>query len=370
MLGNLGRKRSGDDGHHRHRFFGHGALFDPALADIVEKQNAHFVSADELIAAVGTLHGDTDTVRIRVCRQHQIGADLLGEFHAELHRFIDLRIGIRAGGEIAVGIFLFGNDRDVIDSHVLEDTGNRNKTGSVERRVNKLQAGGLAETRAYLMRFDRLIEGFLAFVFDKADQTLFHAFRKAHVLRAGQDIGLLNAVIYHGSGVIGHLTSVRAIGLEAVVLGGVVARCDHDAGVALIVSCRKAECRNGHQFVVNADIDSVGRKNACRISCEVPALETAVIADRYGLGSALGFDPVGDTLGCLTDHPDVHPVGAGAERSAQTCGSELKRDGEAFLDRFFIVFDVQKFRAQIDILKIRFEPSLVIIHVHNSSFLS
>ncbi len=227
---------------------------------------------------------------------------------------------------------MIGNDGDVGDAHILEDTGDRDETCSVQRRVDQLEACGLAETRADLARFDCFIQSILAVLADEFDEALFHAFCEGHVFGTGQDIGLLDGVIDDCGCVICHLAAIGAVSLEAVVFCRVVRRCDHDTCVAVIIAGCEAQSRNGHQLVVDADLDAVCSQNACRVTCEVPAFETAVIADSYGLVAALGLDPLCNTLCSLTDYPDVHTVCACAESAAKTCGTEGQRDRKALFD--------------------------------------
>ena len=177
-------ERRGDDRHDSDRILRHCALLDASCADIVEKKNAHLVAGYELVGAVRALHGDTDTVSIGVCRQHEICAFLDGKLDAVLHCLVDFRIRIRSGREISVRIFLLRNDRDVCDAHIAEDLRDRDKTCAVQRRVDELEAGCLAEARAYLTGFDCFIESFLAVIFDILDDSLIDAGRKGHFFDA------------------------------------------------------------------------------------------------------------------------------------------------------------------------------------------
>ena len=170
-------QRRGNDGLDRNRFLRHGSLLDPARADIVEKKDAHLIAGDQLVGTVRAFHGDTDTVRVRVGRKHQIRSGLLRQFQAFLQGSENLRIRVGTGGEISVRILLFRNDRDVFDSDILQDSGNRYQAGAVERGINQLQAGGPAQARAHLARLDGRIQGVLAVIPHKLDQALLHAFR-------------------------------------------------------------------------------------------------------------------------------------------------------------------------------------------------
>ena len=357
-------QRCGNDGHNGHRILRHGAFFDPACADVIQKKNAHLVAGNQLIGAVRALHGDTYTVCIRVGSQHQIRANLLCQLKTVLQCLEDFRIRIGRCGEIAVGIFLLGYDGDIGDAHILQNSCNRNKAGAVQRRVDQLEACGLAQTRADLTILDGLVESFLAVLTHKLDQAFFHAFREGHVFCAGQNIGLLDGIIHHRCRVVGHLAAIRAVSLVTVVFSRVMGSGHHDACVAFIIPGREAEGRYGHQLVIDTDLDAIRCQNACRIPGEGPALQTAVIADGYGLGAALSLDPVCHTLGRLTDYPDVHTVGSGAEGPAKACGTELECDGETILDGVVISLNILKLFLQIKINQVCFEPAFVIFLIH------
>ena len=94
---------------------------------------------------------------------HKVCADFLGKVHTFFQSLEDLGVGIRAGGEIAVGILLFGNDGDVGDAHILEDTGDRDETCAVQRR-DQLERGFVVLQRPgrTLACLDRFIQSILA----------------------------------------------------------------------------------------------------------------------------------------------------------------------------------------------------------------
>ena len=117
-------------------------------------------------------------------------------------------------------------------------------------------------------------------------------------------------------------------------------RGDHDARVAIVITGGEAQGRDRHEFVIDADVDAVGGKNTGRGAGEVPAFETAVVADGDGLGASLGFDPVGDSLGGLTDDPDVHAVGTSAKSATEAGRTEFQCDGEPVFDRLIVPLDV------------------------------
>ena len=349
---------------------GHCALLDAARADVVEQQSAHLIAGDQLVGAVRALHGDTDAVCIGIGCQHKVCADFLGQIQALFKSSEDLGVGIRAGGEIAVGIFLLGNDGNIGNAHILQDAGDGDKSCAVERGIDELEACGLAETRADLARLDRLIQSFLAVVADEFDEAFFHALCKGNIFGAGQDVGLLDCVIDHCGGIVCHLAAVGAVGLEAVVLCGVVGGGDHNTRVAVVVAGREAQSRDGHQLVIDTDIDAVCSQNACGVAREVPALQTAVIADGDSLIAALGLDPFCYTLCRLADYPDIHAVCACAEGAAETCGTEGQRDGKALFDGIVISCNVLQLGLEVTVNQISFQPAFVLILIHTLHLLS
>ena len=89
-------------------------------------------------------------------------------------------------------------------------------------------------------------------------------------------------------------------------------------------------------------MDAIGRQYPGRISGKRPALETGIIADCNGLRSALRLHPVCHALRCLADHPDIHPVCAGSECSAQSGSAELQGCSEPIFDCIIISADLTK----------------------------
>ncbi len=140
--------------------------------------------------------------------------------------------------------------------------------------------------------------------------------------------------------------------------------CDHDTCVALIVTSRKAQCRDRHKGVIDADIDPVACKNGSGFFRKNIALKTAVIADCYGLIAALCLDPVRNALRSLANDPDIHAVGTCAECPAETGGSECERDRETVLDRFVIISDLKELRFEIRVFEISGKPAFVLILIH------
>ena len=364
MLGHLVGQRGGNDGLAHDGVLGHGPLLDTASADIIQQQHTHFVAGEQLIAAVLALDGNAHTVGIGVGGQHQVGTGLFGQFQTQAQCLKNFGVGIRAGGEVAVRVLLLGHNGDIGDADVLQHMGDGHQAGTVQRAVNQLQACGLADAGTDGAGLDGFVQGINAIIAHVFDQSLGHAVLKGDQLGAGEDIGLLDLGIDDIRRLIGHLAAVRAIGLVTVVLGGVVAGRDHDAGVAVIVPGGKRKRRHRHQRLVDAHLDAVGRQHLGRRAGKQIALDTAVIADGHRLGAALGLDPVGQALGCLPYHINIHAVGAGADHTAQTGGTELQGHGKAVLNGRIVPLDTLQFRFEVGVIQVGCQPTLIHILIH------
>ena len=242
--------------------------------------------------------------------------------------------------------------------------GNRHQTGTIQRAVNQFEASGLADAGTDGTGLDGLVQGVDAVFTHILDEALSHAVFKRNQLGAGEDVGLLDLGIDNIGGFVGHLASIGAIGLVAVVLSGVVAGRDHDARVAVIVTGGERKGRHRHQGTVDADFDTVGGQYLGGGAGEQIALDTAIVADGNSLGAALGFDPVSEALGGLAHHINVHAVGAGANDTAQTRGAELERHCETVLNGRVVALDAFQFGFEVGVVQISRQPAFIHILIH------
>ena len=79
---------------------------------------------------------------------------------------------------------------------------------------------------------------------------------------------------------------------------------------------------------IDVDVDAVGCQDAGGDLLEVLALQARVAGQGQRRVLVVGIQVVGDALGGLGDHVDVHAVGADAERAAQAGGAK----GEAAVE--------------------------------------
>ena len=125
--------------------------------------------------------------------------------------------------------------------------------------------------------------------------------------------------------------------------------------------------RNGHQGVIDSHVDAIGGQHACGFLGKDIAFQSAVIGNGNRLAAALREYPVGKALGCLAHYPDVHPVGACTECSAQTGGTELQGNRKTVFNLILIVPDFQQLRQKIGILQVMGQPAFVFFSDHHLS---
>ena len=145
---NLEAVRLGDSVDHdrRHdRGDGHLALHSVVAfrllreaGNVVEQKHASLVSGEQQVI-IPVLYRDADAIGVGVRCDEQVGMNLFGKVDALLQGLADLRVRIRTCGEVPIGLGLLRNDRNVGDSHALEDARNALEARAVERRVHELE---------------------------------------------------------------------------------------------------------------------------------------------------------------------------------------------------------------------------------------
>ena len=88
---------------------------DPPLADVLKEQQSHLVGGEKDVL-LPIPHGDAHPVAVRIGGQKQIAAILFCILYTQLHGLPNLRVGVGAGGEIAVRLLLLRHHMDVGES--------------------------------------------------------------------------------------------------------------------------------------------------------------------------------------------------------------------------------------------------------------
>lgn len=114
-----------------------------------------------------------------------------------------------------------------------------------------------------------------------------------------------------------------------------MARCDHDAAVAIKGTDRVSQQRGGKRGRHQEGVDSRGREDGGRLEREDVRVVPRVIADDGARPRSRGSRSNGvleegrEACRCPAHHHAVHPVGTGTEGGAEPRGTELQRSTEA-----------------------------------------
>ena len=348
---------------HRDGMRGHRARLLPHLAEEIQQQHAHLVSADERIA-VFALDGGTHAVAVRVGRKQQVAARLLRPAEADRERLPHLRVRVRAGGKVSVRVALLGRDHDIGKAVLGKAARNAADPRAVERRIHDGNAAvdlarehGSGRHRVQIpadgLFTDPVNEAFLYSCF-KIDT---HDVRK----RVNAVDGALNLLRGFGR----DLAAIRPVDLVAVVFRGIVARGEHDTAAAGKVPHRKRKRRRGHDHGIQIDLNPVAREHLGRRAREHIALDAAVVGDGQLRLDKLFHAILAVSLRGFRHRIHVHPVRARADHAAKAAGAELQLPIEPVFDFGGRVFDPLQLLCQIRVPRRFVAPEAVgFLHVH------
>ena len=232
----------------------------------------------------------------------------------------------------------------MLHAQALESLGNELIAGAVEGGVHHLEGVGhlLHHGLVVDLLHDVSQELLVGLSAHEDDLALGHGLVVVHGLDAVEHVQLLHLLGHLVSVLGGQLGAVLPVHLIAVVLLGVVAGGDIDAGDAAVLTHSKAELGGGAQGLKQTHGDAVARHDAGGLPGKgvgvVAAVKAHGHAPLYRLGTLLQ-DDLGKGLGGVTDDMHVHTVQAHAHGAAQTGGAEGQLVKEAGLDLFLIVLD-------------------------------
>ena len=310
----------------------HLAVLYTLTANIIQQQHTRLVAGQQLVLPCLVLDGNTHAVTVGVGRQQQVGVALLGIFHAQRHCFLDLRVGVGAGREVAVRLLLLIDHRNVGVAHLLQSACHRLQTGAVQRAVHDSHILIDFLAKQNRLALDLLHECGVDLVRDVLDAAVCHTCFKIAGLDIGKDVQLLDLSQNFCCGLGGDLTAVRAVDLIAVVFAGVVGRRHHNTGRGVQIASCKGHGRNWHQNRPDIHLDAISSKHPGGNFCKHIALDTAVITDGHRRLCKILFQIVCQTLRGLCHRVNVHPVGASADDAAQAARAKCKVTIECILD--------------------------------------
>ena len=174
------------------------------------------------------------------------------------------------------------------------------------------------------------------------DQGLGDCLVIVHAADGGKQVQLRH-LLRHRVGVAGRqLGAVLPIDLIAVILLGIMAGGDVDAGDGVIFPHGEGKLRRGAQGCENPHRDAVARHDGSRLPGKFLRVVAAVVTDAHapGRGGRAFFqNHLGEGLGGVTDHMDVHIVQSRTHGAPKTGGAEFQGAEKAAFDLLFIACD-------------------------------
>ena len=257
--------------------------------------------------------------------------DLMGQLIALVQRGVRLGVGIGAGLEIAVGLFLDGNDVS-LDADAAEQLPHGLVAGAAQGGIHHMEAGALDPLQVHALLHDPVIVGVPKAHGDVLDEALGLQ-RVEALLRKDEIRGILNLPIHHRGGLVGHLAAVLAIALDAVVDAGVVGGSHHDAAAAAQRADGIGEHGSRGQLVVDMYVDAGLRQGGGADLGIGSGIVTAVIADGAALGQLRPVEPLGNALCRAADRKLIETIAAQAHNAADAGSTEGQLRAEALLQR-------------------------------------
>ena len=181
------------------------------------------------------------------------------------------------------------------------------------------------------------IKGFIHFFADQVEQFLFYCFCLIHALDLAE---ISNSVYFCNDAFISgryYLCAISPVYFVAVVFGGIVGCCQHNARCAAQFSDCEGQHGNGTQGRINEGRNTVCSKDQTCNLCKFRGHETGIVSNGYALVLCAFFqDIVCQALRSFPYCVLVQSVGAVADDAAQAACAEFQFLEEAFLDLVFI----------------------------------
>ena len=297
-------------------------------------------------------HQDAHPVGVGVGAQDEVGPLLLGDVHGQIEALGVLRVRGGHRGEVAVQHHLLGHAEYMLHSKAAQGLGDQLIAAAVEGGVHHLEAVGHPGHHRLVVGHGHHVgqELLVRLLPHQGDHAAGGRLVVGHSLGAGEHVQLAH-LGGHLLGMLGgQLGAVGPVDLIAVVLLGVVAGGDVDAGDAAILPHGEGQLRRGAQGLEQPHGDAVGGHDAGGLAGEllrvVPAVEADGDAPLGGLGPLLQ-DHLGEGLGGMADNVDVHPVQAHPHDAPQAGGAEGQLVEKAGLDLFVVIADGLQLRLFI-----------------------
>ena len=261
--------------------------------------------------------GGAHAVGVGIGGHHKARLDLLGKVERKLQCLTELGVGIRAGGEVSIGLGLLLDHGDVLNADLLEDAAHALHARAIERCVDHGVGGvGLEAGDGDLL--DVVDEGVKHLLGRPLDEALGEALVEVHALDVLERVDPFDVGTDLRRRLVRDLATVVVVDLVAIVLGGVMGGREHDACGGVQVAHREGQRGDGLDAGIHEHVDAIGGKHASGHLLEVLAFEAAVARQGQRRLVIVRIEVVRQALRCLGHHMDVHAIGANAQHATQT----------------------------------------------------
>ena len=364
----LGHVR-GHNSLHQSRALRHCPRGGPFPENILGDQHAgHVARKGNILSALRVFTVNPQPVRVGIGGEDDISVHLLCQFQSQLKGL--RRLGVRVGHrrEIAVGLLLLRYHINLLKSKLPQNPAHRKIAGTVQRRVDD---GKILCHLPDNLRVDRLFlqllhVGIVNLLTDLPKQPRRLRLPGRHGLYhvKGRDLRHLgeNVLIVRRR----DLGAILPVYLVAIVLPGIVAGCDHDAGDTSQRAHREGEFRRGPQAGKTIGPDAVGIEAERRLHSKLRGHDPGIIGDDHALLLALLSDNViGQPLGSLAYRVNIHPIGSRSDNAPEPSGSKLQISVKPILNLILIRRDSRKLRLCVRVkigIRTPFLICLSVIH--------
>ena len=228
FLPDAGGQVGGDDGFHHHRLLRQIPFGGAAGQNIVKQQAAHLVARHQGVVPP-VPHGDAHPVAVGIGGQQQIRLLPFRQLERAAESLPDFGVGIRRGGEAAVRLLLLRHHSNGGNADAAQHLPDRLVPRTVEGGVNHLERRFGAHAGVHLPGEDITQEILHQRIGNQGDPAVGQRLVEIDGLNVLKQVHFTDTRGDLAGIVVGHLATVRAVALVAIVFCRVVAGRDHDA---------------------------------------------------------------------------------------------------------------------------------------------
>ena len=338
--------------------------------NILRNQHPRHVSGKgNIFAALRIERIDSQSVRIRVGREHDIRISFFCQFKRQRKglRVFRIRIGKRC--EIRVGHFLFRHNINILKADFIQNPSDRQISGSVKRRVYNLHI--IRSFRDDFRMNDLLLQlRHILIVNFLSDYLIKPGFDRVRFLHRLYIMIVRHVIDFRNNLLISwrrYLCAVFPVAFIAVILRRIMACRNHNTGNTVKRTQRERQFRRRPKRFEYVSFDAVGRQTERRFIRKLRRHSSGVISDCHAfLFPALFLNIICQALCCFADSIDIHAVRSRADHTPQSAGTKCQLLIKTVFNFFLIIFDRLKFVLRLRVEIRIFQPECILFFVTHS----